>query len=53
MDKPLAELTLNDLKAMAYDQITLLERCQQNLQIINAEIKKRQEQEQSDNLEDK
>ena len=42
--KPLTEMSLIELKAMAYDQIGLLERCQQNLQIINTEIAKRQEQ---------
>ena len=41
--KPITEMTLTELKAMAYDQIGLLERCQHNLQIINAEIAKRQE----------
>ena len=44
MDKTLAEMTLIELKAMAYDQFALLEQCQQNLQIINAEIAKRQEE---------
>ena len=43
-DKPITEMELNDLKALAYDQIVLLERCQQNLQIINAEIARREQQ---------
>ena len=45
-DKPITEMELNDLKALAYDQIRLLERCQQNLQVLNAEIAKLEQQDQ-------
>lgn len=41
MDKQLSEMTLIELKALAYDVIGTLERAQQNLRIINAEIEKR------------
>jgi len=44
MDKQLSEMTLIELKALAYDQISVLERSQQNLQIINAEIEKRMQE---------
>ena len=37
----LTTMTLEQLKALAYDQLVELQRIQQNLQILNAEIDKR------------
>ncbi len=37
------KLTVEQIKSMAYDQIVLLEQTQRNLQILNAEIAKRNE----------
>jgi hypothetical protein len=46
MEKKLSEMTLIELKALGYDAIGTLERAQQNLRIINAEIEKRMQAEQ-------
>lgn len=37
----LEKMTIEQLKALAYDQIVLIEQCQNNLRIINQEIQKR------------
>jgi hypothetical protein len=37
-------LTIEQLKALAYDQILLLQQTQNNLNLIQAEIKKREEE---------
>lgn len=49
MDKQLSEMSTVELKALAYDQIGILERSQQNLKFINAEIEKRGQTEQKAN----
>ncbi len=36
-------MTLEQLKALAYDQIVLLQQTQNNLALLQAEIKKREE----------
>lgn len=36
--KPLEQMTIEELKAVGYDQMNELARVQQNLQIINARI---------------
>lgn len=41
MDKQLSEMTLIELKALAYDQIQNIEIAQNNLRFINEEIQKR------------
>lgn len=52
MDKQLSEMTLIELKALAYDQIGVLERSQQNLKIINAEIERRMQEEQKSTVKE-
>jgi hypothetical protein len=47
MEKTLEELSLIELKALAYDQLAVLERSQQNLRVINAEIAKRSQEQKS------
>jgi hypothetical protein len=37
----LTKLKIEQLKAMAYDQIVILEQTQRNIQVLNAEIQKR------------
>ena len=39
--KPITEQTIQELKALAYDQLATIEACQNNLKLINAEITKR------------
>ena len=39
--KDITTLTVEELKALAYDQILLLNQAQQNIQIIEAELAKR------------
>jgi len=36
------EISISELKALAYDQLTLIEQAQNNLKIINQEILERQ-----------
>lgn len=38
MNKPLEQMTIEELKAIGFDQMNELARIQQNLQIINARI---------------
>jgi hypothetical protein len=39
--KTLEEMTVEELKALAYDQIVLLQQTQNNINLIQAEINKR------------
>jgi hypothetical protein len=41
MDKQLSDLTVVELKALAYDQMAQLELCQNNLRVINQELSRR------------
>jgi hypothetical protein len=41
--KDISKMTLEELKALGYDQIVEQSRIQQNLQLINTEIAKRAE----------
>ena len=48
MEKKLSDLTVVELKSLAYDELAKLETAQQNLRILNQEIGKRvQEQQQT------
>ena len=48
MEKKLSDLTVIELKSLAYDELAKLENAQQNLKILNQEINKRfQEQQQT------
>ena len=48
MEKKLSDLTVVELKSLAYDEVAKLENAQQNLRILNQEINKRfQEQQQT------
>ena len=48
MEKKLSDLTVVELKSLAYDELTKLETAQQNLRVLNQEINKRfQEQQQT------
>ena len=48
MEKKLSDLTVLELKSLAYDELAKLETAQQNLRILNQEINKRfQEQQQT------
>ena len=48
MEKKLSDLTVVELKSLAYDELAKLEIAQQNLKILNQEINKRfQEQQQT------
>ena len=47
MEKKLSDLTVVELKSLAYDELAKLETAQQNLRVLNQEIAKRvQEQQQ-------
>ena len=41
MEKKLSDLTVVELKSLAYDELAKLENAQQNLKILNQEINKR------------
>ena len=43
MEKNIKDLSVVELKALAYDQLALLERAQRNIQTINQEIAGREE----------
>ena len=48
MEKKLSDLTVVELKSLAYDELAKLENAQQNLKVLNQEINKRfQEQQQT------
>ncbi len=48
MENKLSDLTVVELKSLAYDELAKLENAQQNLKILNQEINKRfQEQQQT------
>lgn len=41
MEKKLSDLTVVELKSLAYDELAKLESAQQNLRVLNQEITKR------------
>lgn len=41
MEKKLSDLTVVELKALAYDQVAQIEFCQNNLRVINQELSQR------------
>ncbi len=41
MEKQLSDFSITELKAIAYDQMALIEQCQTNLRSINQELGKR------------
>jgi phosphoribosyl-ATP pyrophosphohydrolase len=45
----ISELTVEQLKAMAYDQLVLLNQAQQNLNVIQQELQKREDAEKAKN----
>jgi len=47
MEKKLSDLTVVELKSLAYDELAKLETAQQNLRILNQEINKRYQEQQS------
>jgi len=52
MEINLKEMTIVELKALGYEAIGTLERAQQNLRIINAEIEKRMQEEQKSTVKE-
>jgi hypothetical protein len=46
MEKKLSDLTVVELKSLAYDELAKLESAQQNLRILNQEIAKRSQEQQ-------
>lgn len=46
----ITKLTLEELKALAYDQIMLIQQSQNNLNLIQAEIERRKQNEKSADL---
>ncbi len=46
MEKKLSDLTVVELKSLAYDELAKLEAAQQNLRILNQEINKRYQEQQ-------
>lgn len=46
MEKKLSDLTVVELKSLAYDELAKLETAQQNLRILNQEIAKRAQEQQ-------
>ncbi len=38
----ITKMTVTELKALGYDLLVQMQQCQQNIQILNAEIAKRQ-----------
>ena len=47
MEKKLSDLTVVELKSLAYDELAKLENAQQNLRVLNQEITKRVQAQQS------
>ena len=47
MEKKLSDLTVVELKSLAYDELAKLESAQQNLRVLNQEITKRVQAQQS------
>ena len=47
MEKKLSDLTVVELKSLAYDELAKLESAQQNLRVLNQEIAKRVQEQQS------
>ena len=50
MEKKLSDLTVVELKSLAYDELARLEAAQSNLRILNQEIANRSQQAQQGNL---
>lgn len=46
MEKKLSDLTVVELKSLAYDELAKLEVAQQNLRVLNQEIAKRAQEQQ-------
>jgi hypothetical protein len=46
MEKKLSDLTVVELKSLAYDELAKLESAQQNLRVLNQEIAKRSQEQQ-------
>ncbi len=46
MEKKLSDLTVVELKSLAYDELAKLESAQQNLRVLNQEIAKRAQEQQ-------
>jgi uncharacterized coiled-coil protein SlyX len=44
MENQISEYTITELKAIAYDQLAILEQTQNNIRVINQELAKRQPQ---------
>ena len=42
MEKTVEEMTVEELKALAYDQVVLLQQTQNNINILQAEIQKKE-----------
>ena len=47
MEKKLSDLTVVELKSLAYDELAKLESAQQNLRVLNQEITKRVQEQQT------
>jgi len=47
MEKKLSDLTVVELKSLAYDELAKLENAQQNLRVLNQEIAKRVQEQQA------
>ena len=47
MEKKLSDLTVVELKSLAYDELAKLENAQQNLRVLNQEIAKRVQEQQT------
>lgn len=47
MEKKLSDLTVVELKSLAYDELAKLESAQQNLRVLNQEITKRVQEQQA------
>jgi hypothetical protein len=43
MEKKITDFSVVELKSLAYDELTKIELCQNNLRLLNAEISKRLE----------
>lgn len=50
MERKISDLTIVELKSLAYDELARLEAAQANLRILNQEIANRQQQFQQGNL---
>lgn len=53
MNKQINEMSLSELKVMAYDIIAMRERVDRDLQIINGEIAKKSQEQEEEKVEEK